>query len=101
MTLKKILENISNCPSSEFLIDTMEVDRDHVHILVSALPTISPSSIARKLKQESTIGIWKSFTKFLKKEFWHSRTFWSNGYFVATTGQVSEETVRRYIETQG
>ncbi|MBF0209034.1 MAG: transposase [Oligoflexia bacterium] len=37
----------------------------------------------------------------LQKQFWKERTFWSDGYFVATTGQVSAETIRRYIENQG
>ncbi len=93
------MENISK--RSDFIIDAMEIGQNHIHILVSTLPNISAFQIIRKLKQESTIIFWKNFPILLKKYFWKEKTFWSNCYFVATTGQVSEETVRRYIENQG
>jgi putative transposase len=97
--MKDILTAISS--DSDFSIDTMEIDKNHVHILISSVPQISILQIVMKLKQESTIRIWELFPEFLRKNFWKAKTFWSDGYFVATTGQVSEETVRRYIENQG
>ena len=35
----------------------------------------------------------------LRKEFW-GRHLWARGYFVATTGNVSDTMVAEYIETQ-
>jgi putative transposase len=37
--------------------------------------------------------------RLLRKEFW-GRRLWSRGYFVCTTGTVSDEVVAQYIETQ-
>ena len=54
-----------------------------------------------KQKQESTIAIWKQFSVLLRKNFWKENTFWSDGYFVSTIGEVSESTIRNYIEKQG
>jgi len=38
---------------------------------------------------------------YLKQHFWYKNTFWSDGAFVTSIGNVSEETVRKYIENQG
>ena len=85
----------------DFEIHTQEVDHDHIHLHVESVPKFSPSQICRVLKQESTIMIWKIHEKYLSKFFWKERTLWSDGYFVSSIGNVSEETLRRYIETQG
>jgi putative transposase len=79
----------------------IEVDANHIHILISTSPNISAFQIIRKLKQESTVSMWKKFPIFLKKYFWKEKTFWSDGYFVATIGQVSEEMIKEYIRNQG
>jgi putative transposase len=72
--------------TSKFNIEQMEMDQDHLHLLINAMPTISAAQIVRKLKQESTIDIWRCFPKLLKKHFWKERTFWTDGYFVLSTG---------------
>lgn len=87
--------------NSDFKIEAIEIDKDHIHLLIDSIPNISATQIVRKLKQESTVSIWKQFSLLLKKHFWKERTFWTDGFFVSTTGQASEETVRRYIENQG
>jgi len=97
--MKKILNDVS--AKAEFIIDTLEVDKDHIHLLVSSTPNLSVVQIVRKLKQESTFTIWKYLPQLLRRYFWKENTFWSNGYFVSTLGKVSTETVRRYIKNQG
>ena len=57
--------------------------------------------IVKTLKGHSTILLWKTFEKELKKEFWKEHTFWSDGYFVCSIGNVSEKTIRSYIDEQG
>ena len=56
--------------------------------------------IVRMLKQQSTIEIYKKFRKLLNKNFWIKNTFWSDGYFVCTTGDASTETIKQYIKNQ-
>lgn len=96
--ISKMLE-ISN--KYDFEIRTLQSDVDHIHFLISSTPQISISQIVRVLKQESTIFIWKKYRAFLSKHFWKEHTFWSDGYFVSTIGDVSQETLRKYIEEQG
>lgn len=86
---------------SDFSFETREVDQDHIHCLVKSEPRISPLAIVRRLKQESTVLLWKAHNRALKKQFWKERTFWSDGYFCCTIGNASQETIRQYIESQG
>jgi putative transposase len=95
------MEMMRIAEKSKFQIRQMEADKDHIHLLINSVPDISAVQIVRKLKQESTISIWKKFPIELQKYFWKERTFWTDGYFVSTTGQASEETIRKYIEMQG
>ena len=97
--IKQLFYDIAE--KSKFSIDTMEVDLDHIHVLVDAPPTLSPFDIVNRLKSQSTFHIWKKFAKFLTKNFWEEKTFWSDGYFVCTTGDASTDTIRQYIEEQG
>ena len=97
--MKQIFYEISQ--EKGFEIDTMQSDNDHIHILIDAPPRFSPFEIAHQLKQISTFRIWKKYSIFLKNHFWKKKTFWSDGYFVCSTGNASTETIRKYIETQG
>ena len=85
----------------DFTIELQEVDRDHIHLLISYNPKIAVSQIVRALKSESTILLWKRHYDFLRKRFWKEQTFWSDGYFASSIGEASEETIRKYIESQG
>jgi REP-associated tyrosine transposase len=96
---KGIFEGIA--ANSDFSMETLEVDQDHLHCLVQSEPRISPLAIVRKLKQESTVQLWKMHEKELKRHFWKERTFWSDGYFCCTIGNASQETIRHYSESQG
>jgi putative transposase len=84
-----------------FSIDTMQSDVDHLHILVDVSSKISALNVAHSLKQISTHRIYKKYKTELKKHFWKENTFWSDGYFVCSTGDASTETIRKYIENQG
>lgn len=98
--IKELFAQIAE--KSGFTIDIAEVDLDHIHVLVDAPPTLSCTDIATRLKSQSTYHIWRSeFQPFLMRHFWKEKTFWSDGYFVCTTGDASTETIRQYIEEQG
>src|SRR5712691_817559 len=64
---KRIFEVIAT--HSDFSFETMEVDPDHIHCLVKSEPRISPLAIVRRLKQESTIQLWRAHERELKKHF--------------------------------
>ena len=81
----------------------MEVDKDHIHILVSYSPTKSVLEVVRLFKQISTYRIWRQSNndELLKEHFWKEHTFWSDGYFACSIGQVSKEAIEKYIQEQG
>jgi len=98
-TIKQILNNISD--QSDFNIQELEVDVDHVHLLIESVPKLSPLQVVRRLKQISTRRIWKLHPDELAAEFTRERTFWSDSYFVASVGQIDKDTVTAYINNQG
>ncbi|WP_460765081.1 transposase [Niabella terrae] len=65
------------------------------------MPRLSVTSIAGKLKQESTIAIWQKHKNILTKNLRKELPFWSDGYFVCSIGEAIPETVRQYILSQG
>ena len=97
--MKRILGKVAE--ESDFDIDIAESDKDHIHLLVSAPPKLSPLSIVRRLKQISTRRIYELHGSSLRKVFYREYTFWTDGYFVSSIGNVSQEIVRKYIENQG
>lgn len=86
---------------SEFKIDIMEVDKDHLHLLLDIEPKVSVSSIVNRIKSISTNRIWKKHKLILKQYYWEEKTFWSDGYFVCSAGEASTKTIENYIKTQG
>jgi putative transposase len=97
--VKKIMVGISD--KYDFNIMEMEVDGDHIHMMIEGEPKLSPLQIVRVLKQQSTFLLWQDNNEFLRKFFWIEKTFWTDGYFVSTIGEVSSETLKHYIQNQG
>jgi REP element-mobilizing transposase RayT len=54
---------------SDFEILEMETDKDHIHFLIKSEPKISVLAIVRRLKQESTIRLWKTQKEYLRKYY--------------------------------
>ena len=97
--MKKIMRHISEM--SDFDIEVMETDKDHLHMMVRSEPKLSPLQIVRRLKKMSTSAVWKKYGDFLRHNFYKEHTFWTDGYFVSSIGNVSQETIKKYIENQG
>lgn len=97
--IKQIMFDISK--KYDFIIKEMEVDKDHIHMMIESVPKLSPLQIVRVLKQQSTIKIWRMYNKELSKYYWKEETFWTDGYFCSTIGEVSSETLKHYIQNQG
>ena len=84
------------CEAFEIRILSGAVSKDHVHILVSAPPTMAPSEIMRRIKGRSASKLFEEFPP-LKKRYW-GRHFWARGYFCATVGKMTDEMIKEYIE---
>lgn len=92
---RKILEK------HDVIIKYMETDKDHIHYMLELNPDISISKAVKLLKSYTTFHIWRKYYRFLSKHFWKEKTFWTDGYFICTVGNVSEKMLKEYIENQG
>ncbi len=70
---------------------------DHVHLFVQCDPKHSPAYSARQFKSYSGKHLLERNPEIRESYFWGGG-FWKVGYYVGTTGAVSEEVVERYIE---
>ena len=98
--IKDLLNESSN-QSKKFSIEKIEVDQDHVHMLIETHPTETISNVVKRLKAYSTFHIWQHDEENLKHQFWKEKMFWSKSYFVRSVGEVDLEVTRKYIEDQG
>lgn len=98
--LKVIIKQIEE--RSDFRVECLETDKEHIHLLVDYNPRLSILQIVRRLKQETTFKLWRAYSSYLKKFFWKEHTFWSDGYFACSIGEgASYETIQEYIKNQG
>ena len=79
-------------------IEEMNVQEDHVHLVVSIPPKISVSELMGTLKGKLAIKLFKSYPTLKKKPYWGNH-FWARGYFVNTVG-LNEDMIRRYVKHQ-
>lgn len=89
------------CEKHGVLIKYVETDKDHIHYMIEIPPTVAISDLVRNLKSYTTYHIWKLYPELLRKEFWKEHTFWTDGYFCCSVGNVSERMLKEYIENQG
>ena len=75
------------------------VSRDHVHIFLSVPPHFSVSQLVQSLKGKTSRKLLMEY-KSLSRAFW-GRHMWARGYFVASSGNVTDEVIMKYIEEQG
>jgi putative transposase len=97
--IKQIMKDISY--RYDFGILEIEVDKDHIHMMIESEPKLSPLMIVRVLKQQSTQIIYGRHRNELKKQFWKENTFWTDGYFACSIRNVSREAIEKYIQEQG
>ena len=72
---------------------------DHVHLLVSVPPDVSVSDLMPRIKGRSSRRLMEEFGE-IRRQFW-GQHLWARGYFAASTGNVTDEIIKQYIESQG
>ncbi|MBU0778270.1 IS200/IS605 family transposase [Patescibacteria group bacterium] len=73
----------------------LEVRPDHLHLFVSCYPQMVVHKLVKAFKGRSSNILRKEFPSLLRLP-----SLWTNSYFVSTAGNVSSETIRKYIEAQ-
>ena len=76
----------------------LNIQEDHIHLLVSVPPKMSISNLLGLLKGKIAIKLFKSYPQLKKKPYWENH-FWARGYFVSTVG-LDEEMIKKYVKYQ-
>lgn len=95
-SLKLILRNIAQRNGIE--LSHLEVMPDHVHLMISFPPKMTPTSVVKAFKGGSARQWFIQFPE-TKQQLWGGH-LWSPSYFMSTLGNVSKETVAQYIDLQ-
>ena len=91
--LIEIIKDKANQINIEII--ALEIMPDHVHIFVSSCPTIPAHKIIKAFKGTSSNILRKEFPCLLKIP-----SLWTHSYFCSTAGNISNETIKKYIEAQ-
>ena len=93
---RELLREIAR--SKEMNIYAGSVNRDHVHMLIGIPPNVSVSRAVQFLKGKSSHRLLSEFGS-LRKRYW-GQHLWARGYWVASSGNVTDEVWKEYIKNQ-
>lgn len=79
----------------------MNTDKDNIHFMMRIKPTTVINKLVAVMKQYITFHIWQKYGKYLKQYLLKEHTFFTDGYFVSSIGNVSADKLNAYIEEQG
>ena len=94
---KEIFEYIA--PGYGIVLEEWNHDADHVHILFRGQPNTNISKFINAYKSASSRLIKKEYPT-IKKSLW-KEMFWSQSYCLISTGGVTVDVIKQYIQTQG
>ena len=97
LRLREIFENIA--PDYNISVEEWNHDLDHVHVLFKGEPKSELSKFINAYKSASSRLIKKEFPE-IRQSLW-KEMFWSRSFCLLTTGGVTIDIIRQYIESQG
>ncbi len=95
-TVKKIVAEVA--AEKGFEVATIEAADDHVHLFVSAPPHISISVLVKWIKGITARKLFVQYPTLRKKLY--GGHLWNPSFYVGTVGDMSEQVVKKYIESQ-
>lgn len=90
---KELVEE--KCRQDGIEVIAMECDKDHAHLFLACSPIQSPAWVMKEIKGYTGRTLRKEIKKLSRMQ-----NLWTRSYFVSTAGEVSSETIKRYVETQ-
>jgi putative transposase len=96
LRVRDIIRQIASEHELELL--SGKVARDHVHVFLSYRPTQDVAQIMQWLKGISSRVLLQEFPR-LRQQFW-GRHFWARGYLAVSSGTITDEMIKEYIEEQ-
>ena len=94
---KEIMRNIAT--DFDVVIINQECGEDHIHLMISTKPTTELTKLVNLLKGTSSRYLKKEYENDLS-DVLYGDSFWSDSYYIATAGNVSVDTIYKYIEKQ-
>lgn len=94
--LKEILWTLA--PKLGVEIVVQEPAEDHIHIVLKTKPTTDLVKVVNSMKGVSSRYLREEFPE-MRNLLWGD-SLWSDSKFLATTGQVSLDALKRYVESQ-
>jgi len=95
--LKSKIIEISKTFDVEIL--EQECGDDHIHILFKSKPTLNITNYINILKGHTSRDLRKKYKLFLSDKLYDD-SFWSPSYFLSTSGNVTIDILKQYIENQ-
>ena len=96
----RLEEYLRECADmNDWEIQQLNIQLDHVHIMIQIPPSISVCRAVQRLKGAASYVLRSELPQDVKKMLW-GNSFWAEGYFCETVGQCSEEAIRNYIKNQ-
>jgi putative transposase len=86
------------CRAESVEIIKGHISKDHIHLFVSIPPQVTISRLVQKLKGKSSYKLLQTFES-LRRQYW-GRHLWARGYFCCSSGNVTDEIIKSYIEQQ-
>jgi len=84
------------CLENNWSILSKEIQPDHIHLFLSFSPAVPIATVVKKLKGIVARKLFMEFSEL--KEILKGGSLWSPSYYVGTAGNVSAQTIKRYIE---
>lgn len=99
----EIKEEVERCirifsDQKRCIIEELNIQEDHVHLMVMIPPKVSVSELVGMLKGRTAIRVFNKFKNLKERPYWGNH-FWSKGYCVDTVG-LDEEMIRKYAKYQ-
>ena len=91
---------LAEMQNNNFSIEIMEIDKCHMHFMLSIKPSETISNVVKCLKQVSTYYIWKNNHEYMSKFYYKQHHLWTRGYFVSTIGDCGYDKLYEYIKNQ-
>ena len=76
----------------------LNVQVDHIHLLIKVPPKVCISALMGVMKGKSAIRVFSKFPELKQRPYWGNH-FWAEGYCVDTVG-LDSEMIQKYVKYQ-
>ncbi len=83
------------CEEQGWKVLELAIQPDHIHLFVQVFPTVAASEVVKQCKGVTSRVLRKKYPQLLKLP-----SLWTRSYFASTAGNVSKDTIQKYIAAQ-